>query len=84
MKRNPLRKMTAAVRARCDAIRDVVMAFGESMGVRQVGYQMIAQRGWTKSDGMFEFVIRELTRMRMTGEIRLGSSRGQRQPRSRW
>jgi hypothetical protein len=69
MKLNPLRKMSRSVRARADEIRDVVMAFGESMGVRQVGYQTIAQLGWTKSDAMFEFVIRELTRMRMTGEI---------------
>jgi hypothetical protein len=68
MKRNPLSKMTAAVRARCDAIRDAVMASTEAMGVRQVGYQMI-KRGWTKSEGMFEFVSRDLTRMRMNGEI---------------
>jgi len=72
MRKNPLRRMTAHVRARADAIRDLVVAFGESMGVRQVGYQMIAQHGWTKSDSTFEFVVRELTRMRMTGEIGWG------------
>lgn len=68
MKRNPFSKMTATVRARCDAIRDVVMAVAEPMGVRQVGYQML-NGGWPKTESMFDFVIRELTRMRMTGEI---------------
>jgi hypothetical protein len=61
--------MTRSVRARADEIHDVVMGWGEKLGVRGVGYQMIAQRGWDKSERMFKFVVRELTRMRMTGEI---------------
>ena len=69
MKRNPLGRMTRSVRARADAIRDLMIAFGEPMGVRQVGYQAIAQLGWSKSESMFEFVGRELARMRMTSEI---------------
>ncbi|MGO9206680.1 MAG: hypothetical protein ACLQBX_10935 [Candidatus Limnocylindrales bacterium] len=69
MKLNPLRKMTRSVRARADAIRDVVLAWGEKLGARGVGYQMVTQRGWEKSESMFEFVVRELTRARMTGEI---------------
>jgi hypothetical protein len=69
MKLNPFRKTTRSVRARADAIREVVLAWGEKINTRGAGYQMVAQRGWEKTESTFKFVGRELTRARMTGEI---------------
>jgi hypothetical protein len=69
MKRDPLQPMRAATRLRSDQLKGLVLGLGRKINVRGVGYLSTATLGWPKTEGMFTFVMRQLGRMRMNGEI---------------